>query len=113
MTRSSPSPCRKGDSDVAHSRWIFHGAVTLILMAGLTLAAQTPAPPASPAPPSDDHPTLPAGPGRELAIRVCSKCHEPEKVVDQQLDAAGWKSMVDEIAAQGADATDEEFAEIA
>ena len=42
-------------------------------------------------------------------IRVCSSCHEPEKVADQEFDAAGWKSVVDQMAAEGASATDEEF----
>src|SRR5580704_16945294 len=106
MTRSSPSRCRGNNSDVTYSRWLFPGAAVLIMMAGLTVAAQTPSPPA------DEHPGLPAGQGRELVIRVCSKCHEPEKVVDQQLDPAGWKDLVDQMAGQGADATDEEFDEI-
>jgi competence protein ComEA len=80
-------------------------ACALILTAAFAAASQT-------APSNDDHPTLPAGDGRDLVIRVCSKCHEPEKVVDEQLDAAGWKSLVDEMAGQGADATDAEFAAI-
>jgi competence protein ComEA len=45
-------------------------------------------------------------------IRICSKCHEPEKVADQQFDRAGWKRLVDDMAGQGAAATDEEFDEI-
>jgi mono/diheme cytochrome c family protein len=61
---------------------------------------------------TDSHPTLPAGDGREMMIRVCSQCHEPEMAADQQLDAAGWKSLVDQMAAKGASATDEEFDQI-
>lgn len=61
---------------------------------------------------ADDHPSLPAGQGREAMIRVCSQCHEPEKVVDQQFDRAGWKDVVDQMAGKGATATEAEFEEI-
>jgi competence protein ComEA len=91
---------------VAHARPLFHGAAALILMAGLTAAAQTPSSPA------DEHAALPAGAGRELVIRVCSSCHVPEVVADQQLDRAGWKDVVNQMAGKGANATDVEFDEI-
>jgi competence protein ComEA len=55
---------------------------------------------------------LPAGEGRDVMIRVCSQCHEPEMAADQQFDAAGWKSLVDQMASKGATATDEEFDQI-
>jgi competence protein ComEA len=72
----------------------------------MTAWAQTPAPPA------DEHPALPAGPGRALMIRVCSACHSPDLAAEQQLDTAGWKALVDQMASKGAAATDEEFDEI-
>jgi mono/diheme cytochrome c family protein len=81
-------------------------AAALVLMSALMAAAQAPSEPA------DEHAALPAGPGRELTIRVCSQCHVPEVVKDQQLDPAGWKSLVDEMASKGAVATDAEFGEI-
>ena len=59
-----------------------------------------------------DHPRLPPGKGRELTIRACSSCHEAELVADQQLDPAGWKRMVDDMAAKGIDATEAELAEL-
>jgi competence protein ComEA len=81
------------------------GAV-LVLISGFTAGPQS-------APgPADEHAALPAGPGRELVIRVCSKCHLPEVLADQQLDLAGWKIVVDLMASQGADATEAEFDEI-
>jgi mono/diheme cytochrome c family protein len=61
---------------------------------------------------ADEHPSLPAGEGREVMIRVCSQCHEAEMVTDQQLDADGWKKVVDQMAANGATATDAEFDQI-
>ena len=81
-------------------------AAAFVLMSGLTAATQTSSGPA------DEHAALPAGPGRELMIRVCSQCHSPDVAADQQLDPAGWKSMVDQMAAKGAVATDAELDEI-
>jgi competence protein ComEA len=81
-------------------------AAAVIVMSGLTAAAQNVSPPA------DEHPVLPPGPGRELMIRVCSPCHSPDLAADQQLDPEGWKSLVDQMASKGATATDEEFEEI-
>jgi competence protein ComEA len=81
-------------------------AAALVLMSCLTAAAQTPSEPA------DEHAALPAGPGRELVIRVCSQCHVPEVAANQQLDPAGWKRLVDQMAEKGAVATEAELAEI-
>ena len=78
----------------------------LVLMSGLMAAAQAPSERA------DEHAALPAGPGRELMIRVCSPCHAPDVAADQQLDPAGWKTLVDRMASEGAVATDPEFDEI-
>jgi mono/diheme cytochrome c family protein len=66
----------------------------------------------SPSAPADEHPRLPAGEGRELTIRVCSQCHAPEVAADQQLDFAGWKELVDQMASKGATASDQEFDQI-
>src|SRR5436190_20303092 len=87
----------------------FYLAAVLVLLSGLLSSAQSAAPAA---PPDDEHPTLPAGTGRAVMIRVCSQCHAPENVVDQQLDLDGWKSLVDQMASKGAEATDAEFEDI-
>lgn len=81
-------------------------SVVVVLLAGMAAASQ----PASGS--ADEHVAFPAGPGRELTIRVCSGCHAPEMAADQQLDAAGWKTLVDQMASKGATATDPEFDEI-
>ncbi len=60
----------------------------------------------------DSHPSLPPGDGRDVMIRVCSQCHEPEKVVGQENDERGWKELVDQMASNGAQATDEELAAV-
>jgi competence protein ComEA len=76
-------------------------AVTGLVLTSPPLAAQ-----------SDTHPSLPAGEGRDVMIRVCSQCHEPEKVVGQENDERGWKDLVDQMASNGAQASDEELAAI-
>ena len=81
------------------------GGAALVVSAALSIA--TPA-----AAQDDSHPTLPQGEGRDVMIRVCSGCHEPEKVVGQENDERGWKDVVDQMASNGAQASDEEFATI-
>ena len=58
---------------------------------------------------ADDYPSLPAGPGRDVMVRVCSQCHSPEIAAQQNLDAQGWKDLVNQMANNGAQATDAEF----
>jgi hypothetical protein len=48
-----------------------------------------------------------------VAVRVCSQCHSPEIVAHQSLDAQGWKDLVNQMANNGANATDAEFDTIA
>jgi mono/diheme cytochrome c family protein len=60
----------------------------------------------------DEHPKFPPGEGRELTIKVCSSCHEAELLADQELDAEGWKSTVDQMASMGATATEAQLGQI-
>jgi hypothetical protein len=78
---------------------IFAVAALLALAAGPALA--------------DDFKMLPEGPGRDVAVRVCSQCHSPEIVAHQSLDPQGWKDVVNQMANNGANATDAEFDTIA
>lgn len=70
-----------------------------VLLAGLS----------TPALADDDYKDLPPGPGRDVMIRVCSQCHSPEIAAHQNLDADGWKDLVNQMANNGANATDAEF----
>jgi mono/diheme cytochrome c family protein len=106
MTRSSRSRCRGGDSHAMF--WHLFTALATLLALTANLAAA----PGRQAGGADDHPSLPPGDGRELMIRVCSQCHQPEMVADQQFDEAGWKAVVDEMASKGAMATEAEFEQI-
>jgi mono/diheme cytochrome c family protein len=62
---------------------------------------------------ADDFKALPEGPGRDVAVRVCSQCHSPEIAAQQKLDAQGWKDLVNQMANNGANGTDAEFDTIA
>jgi competence protein ComEA len=58
---------------------------------------------------ADDFKALPDGPGRDVMVRVCSQCHSPEVAATMALDPAGWKAVVDQMANNGANASDAEF----
>ena len=55
---------------------------------------------------------LPPGEGRDLTMKVCTKCHDPSIAAEQNFDEKGWKDLVDQMASNGAKGTDEEFAQI-
>jgi competence protein ComEA len=78
-----------------------------LLFSTLAAAAQTPPPPSA-----DMGAKLPPGDGRDVVMRVCAKCHTPDIVADQTLDGPGWKELVDQMAANGAQASDAEFDQI-
>lgn len=55
---------------------------------------------------------FPPGPGREVMLRVCSKCHSANWSASRRMDAKEWNDLVQTMAGRGAVATDEEFDEI-
>jgi competence protein ComEA len=59
------------------------------------------------------YPLLPAGIGRAVTIRVCSQCHTPERAATERHDLDGWNHIIDQMAQNGAEASDEEFDQIA
>jgi len=86
----------------------------LLVAASLALAATTLSGTAwsQSATPAMGTPTLPEGEGRDLVLRTCSTCHQPDVVVHQRLTHDGWADLVDQMASNGATASDEEFAKI-
>ena len=62
---------------------------------------------------ADDYKALPEGAGRDVTVKVCSQCHSPEIAAQQKLDPQGWKDLVNQMANNGANATDAEFDTIA
>jgi competence protein ComEA len=55
---------------------------------------------------------LPNGRGRETMKRVCSGCHSAENVAGMAKTREEWGAVVGEMAAVGAQGTDDEFNEI-
>lgn len=93
-------------------------ASLVLLLAGILIfagpegpAAQTTGTPSQSPPPAYN--LLPPGQGRDLTIRVCSRCHSPEISAAKRLTPQGWYNMVQVMSARGAVATDTEFDEIA
>jgi len=83
-------------------------AAVCFLLSTLAAAAQ-PAPSPSDSPPGAK---LPPGDGRDLVMRTCSKCHTPDIVASQFLDGQGWKELVNQMANNGAQGSDADFAQI-
>ena len=55
---------------------------------------------------------LPAGEGKDILIRVCSKCHSPDNVIANGQDREGWENTITKMAGFGAAGTDDEFTAI-
>jgi len=55
---------------------------------------------------------LPDGPGRETLIRICGACHSAENVAGMAKTREEWGAVVGEMAADGAQGTEEEFNQI-
>lgn len=55
---------------------------------------------------------LPAGPGKDTFVRVCSKCHSPNNVMANGQNQQGWENTITKMVGFGATGTDDEFSEI-
>jgi competence protein ComEA len=55
---------------------------------------------------------FPPGPGRDALFKVCKECHGPESVLGQLKTRSEWSKTLDEMAANGATGTDEEWTNI-
>jgi len=56
--------------------------------------------------------SMPDGPARDLTIRVCAQCHEPNRAAALRLTRDGWEGVIQKMTGLGARATDAEFAQI-
>lgn len=56
--------------------------------------------------------TMPEGPDRELTVRVCAACHEPQRAGSVRLTREGWQDVVAKMVGLGARGTDEELAKV-
>jgi mono/diheme cytochrome c family protein len=86
---------------------------TLVLVPALLGSAPAMAATAKPKAAAAKYPALPAGPGRDIEIRVCSQCHSPERPAAQRHDLAGWNVIINQMVSNGAQASDAEFDQIA
>ena len=56
--------------------------------------------------------TMPEGPNRELTVRVCAACHEPQRAASVRLTREGWQDVVAKMVGLGAKGTEEEIAKV-
>lgn len=55
---------------------------------------------------------LPEGAARDLVIRVCAQCHEPQRSAALRLTREGWEAVVTKMAGLGAQMTDAESVQV-
>lgn len=55
---------------------------------------------------------LPDAPGKDVAVRVCSQCHEPQRAASVRLTRAAWEAVLEKMVGLGMKATDEELTTI-
>lgn len=56
--------------------------------------------------------TLPEGPARELTVKVCGQCHEPQRAASVRLTREGWQDVVAKMVGLGARGTDAELEQV-
>jgi len=66
----------------------------------------------NPAPAQPQQQGLPAGPGRDITLKVCSGCHQPGIVASLRLTREGWAAVVKDMVQEGAKGTDAEIAQV-
>jgi competence protein ComEA len=74
-----------------------------------TAAAQTPPQTTTSTQTTTTKSPFPSGPGRDALFKVCNDCHGPESVLGQIKTRAEWSKTLDEMAANGAQGTEEEW----
>ena len=100
---------------MGHTRTLAAAAV-LAAVAALSAATSAQAPMAArtltPAEIAELAKTMPEGPNRELTVRVCAGCHEPQRAASIRLTREGWQEVVAKMVGLGAKGTDEELAKV-
>ena len=56
--------------------------------------------------------TMPPGEARDVTVRVCAPCHEPQRAASLRLTREGWEGVVAKMVGLGARASQEEVAQI-
>lgn len=55
------------------------------------------------------HPDMPDGPGKDITLNTCTKCHSITNVTGQHKDKDGWTATITKMVGYGATGTDDEF----
>ena len=55
---------------------------------------------------------MPAGPGKDVTLRVCGVCHQPDRTASLRLTRDGWDELIGEMVKRGAKLTDAERAQV-
>jgi competence protein ComEA len=55
---------------------------------------------------------LPDAPGKDVTVRVCSQCHEPQRAAAVRLTRDAWEAVLEKMVGLGMKATDEELTTI-
>ena len=99
---------RKGRVVVATSLF---GLVVLgvSIFGGTAVAAKQQPVPAPVGVQADAHPEFPPGPGRDVTLRLCSKCHSPNNILAMGRTQQGWQDLIVKMTTMGLQGTDEEF----
>jgi competence ComEA-like helix-hairpin-helix protein len=62
---------------------------------------------------ADPPPTLPDGPGKATFEKVCGNCHGVEVAISRRETKDGWNAIIDDMIQRGAEASDDEFGQVA
>ena len=60
----------------------------------------------------DDLKRLPDAPGKDIVVRVCTKCHGPANIAKKRLNREDWDDQIADMMERGAKATPEELAAV-
>jgi len=55
------------------------------------------------------HGPLPAGPGKELVLNICTQCHDLQRVRRTQLSPEGWVEVLETMLNEGAPLSEKDF----
>ena len=55
---------------------------------------------------------LPDGPGKDVTVKLCGNCHEAAQVAAHPADRSGWESIINDMIAQGFEASPEELRQV-
>ena len=91
------------------SRFRFPALVLLLLLAAIAGRANSaPAQSASQSPSMD----FPAGPNRDVVVKVCKDCHPVTQITKRRESRARWSQLTEKMLGEGAQISDDEFEKV-